>query len=178
MFPTVKPLVVTALLPHATDVSAAHEPENTCTLGLAKLAPAALMVTVGLVLCATKRYQTSYFAVPPQPAGVPADSVAFTTVPVVLTQVVEDVNAIAPEQRLFAGCAKECLPVKRTTSSINNILIPDRVWVTNSFIVQVAFIEKDITCSDTCIGSTRYIIQTDVITCQIATALLLRYTNQ
>lgn len=134
MLPTVKPLVVTALVLHATDVSPAQVPENTCTLGLRKLAPAPLMVTVGLVVCATKRYQTSYFTVPPQPAGVPPVMLALTTVPAVLTQVVEDVNEMAPEQRSFAGCAKDSLPHRRTASRINCILIPDRVWAINGFI--------------------------------------------
>ena len=143
MLPTVKPLVVTALVLHATEVSPAQVPENTCTLGFTKLDPAALMVTVGLVVCATKRYQTSYFAVPPQPAGVPLLREALTTVPAVVMQEVDEVNVMAPEQRSFAGCAKDSVQDSIANSSSNSILTAGRVWVRTVFIVQVALIKQD-----------------------------------
>ena len=101
------------------------------------------MVTVGLVVCATKRYQTSYFAVPPQPAGVPLLREALTTVPAVVMQEVDEVNVMAPEQRSFAGCAKDSVQDSIANSSSNSILTAGRVWVRTVFIVQVALIKQD-----------------------------------
>lgn len=58
-------------------------------------------------LCATKVYHTSYLSEAPHP-GTGRDEgfqVAFTLVPAVFTQLVEDVSAIAAEHSSLAGCA-------------------------------------------------------------------------
>lgn len=62
-------------------------------------------VTVWEELCATKVYHTSYLSEAPQPTTGSEDGfqVAFTFVPAVFTQDVEDVNVIAAEHSSLAG---------------------------------------------------------------------------
>ena len=58
-------------------------------------------------LCATKVYHTSYLSVAPQPIVVPGKvegfHVAFTLVPAVFTQLVDEVSVIALPQSSLAG---------------------------------------------------------------------------
>jgi hypothetical protein len=86
--------------PQATGVSAAQVPEKSCNLGLAG---AEDKVMVGLVVWATKLYQTSFLEATPQPMVGIAVYVAPANVPIVFTQVPEEVNAIAPAHRSLAG---------------------------------------------------------------------------
>lgn len=62
-------------------------------------------------LWATKAYHTSYLSEAPHPIVVPGKvvgfQVAFTLVPAVFTQLVEEVNVIAAEHSSLAGCANE-----------------------------------------------------------------------
>lgn len=62
-------------------------------------------VIVWAVATALNLYQTSSFVVPPHVVEMP-ELVADATLPAVVTQLVPEVNVVAPEQLSFAGCAK------------------------------------------------------------------------
>ena len=72
--------------------------------GFVKLIPILLRLIVGLVVCATNLYHTSYTGVTAQsPLIVTAVRVAPYMVPVVLLQAVADINVGAPAHKSFAG---------------------------------------------------------------------------
>ena len=105
-------------LPQATDVSEAQLPEKSCRR---TCDGAEDTVIVSMDDWATKEYHTSFLLVAPQPVsgGVYVDAV---NVPPVLIHAAEDVSAIAPLQRLFAGCAKLADEIKISPPKINNVL--------------------------------------------------------
>lgn len=74
-------------------------------LGEVKPLPMPLNVMVGLVVCATKLYQTSLTTVPAQLGAVivAALSVEACILPAVILQVVPEVRRTAPAQLSFAG---------------------------------------------------------------------------
>ena len=118
MLPTVMLVVTMDELPQATDVSEAQLPEKSCRR---TCDGAEDTVIVSMDDWATKEYHTSFLLVAPQPVsgGVYVDAV---NVPPVLIHAAEDVSAIAPLQRLFAGCAKLADEIKISPPKINNVL--------------------------------------------------------
>jgi len=72
----------------------------------------------GLVVCATKRYQTSYLLVPEQGAGIPVLGVALTTVPATLLQVVEEVSKVALAQSSFTGGNGSCIQISKLPNEL------------------------------------------------------------
>ena len=110
--------LITWLVPEATLQptleNAPQAPDNSCNRGLVKLAPMALIVIVVLVVCATKRYQTSYRGVP-QVMGKSLPYVDPTTVPVVLMHVVLELSKGAVAQVL--PCAIRLTGDKITSSA-------------------------------------------------------------
>ena len=92
------------LVPQTIEVNEPHVPLNNCISRFVILAPCPLIVTVCVVLVATKLYHTSLCTpANAQPAGMLVLAVAFTNVPVVFEQLAGEVNVIAPEQSSFAG---------------------------------------------------------------------------
>jgi hypothetical protein len=82
-------------------------------LEFVKALPILDKVIVGLTVCATNLYHTSYATAPAQSAVMAgAELVAPYTLPVVVVQLVLDVNVIAPAQALFAGAGSVMQTVK------------------------------------------------------------------
>jgi hypothetical protein len=100
--PIVSEVVVILALPHAREVREPQAPDSSCRR---ICAGADETVMVCEEDTATKLYHTSNLSAAPHPIAEIVDGfqVAFTFVPVVLAQVVEDVNATALEHSSLAG---------------------------------------------------------------------------
>lgn len=94
--------MVSEEFPHDSDVNDPQDPERSWT----RIFPGADdSVIVWEELWATKVYQTSYLSEAPHPGFGSEEGfhVAFTFVPAVFTQDVEDVNVMAAEHSSLAG---------------------------------------------------------------------------
>jgi|SRR4029079_687633 len=92
------------VVPHIIAVWLPQPPDSNSIPGLAKLTPKLLKVIVGLAVCATNLYHTSYVTLPAQSAViVTAVNVAPYILLVTLLQVVAEVSVIALAQRSLAG---------------------------------------------------------------------------
>ena len=88
--------------PHAKEVNEPQLPERSC---MRMFAGADETLTVCEDDCATKVYHTSYLSEAPQPGvgNVAGFHVAFTLVPAVFTQLVDEVRVIAAEHSSLPG---------------------------------------------------------------------------
>jgi hypothetical protein len=100
--PGVRVVAIIDVLPHAIEVNEPQVPDSSCTL-ICEGPDETVIVCVDA--CATNLYHTSYLSDAPQPGAGREDGfhVAFTFVPAVFTQDVEDVNVIAAEHSSLAG---------------------------------------------------------------------------
>jgi hypothetical protein len=88
---------------HETEVREPQLPESTCILGVEIPEPTDPSVIVGLVVFATNRYHTSYWGVPPQPAGEAVVIAAFRSVPATGPQVEPETSKAELSNSSFAG---------------------------------------------------------------------------
>ena len=91
------------VVPQKIELRPAQVPDNNCKRGVLISLPTELNVIVGVVLCATNLYHTSYTTGPVQGAMAIAELLARNILPVVLVQLTPDVNKVEPAQSSLAG---------------------------------------------------------------------------
>lgn len=99
----VKPVAAIDVVPQETELRPAQVPDNNCKRGVLIALPTELKVIVGVVLCATNLYHTSYTTGPVQGAMATTELLARNILPVVFVQLTPDVNSTEPAQSSFAG---------------------------------------------------------------------------
>jgi hypothetical protein len=102
------------VVPQKRELRPAQVPDNNCKRGVLISLPTELKLIVGVVLCATNLYHTSYTTGPVQGAMAVAELLARNMLPAVFVQVTPDVNNVEPAQSSFAGgdgCVTQILNV-------------------------------------------------------------------